>query len=94
MLSVHLRREHHEYDAEGHNTPSIVEEPVSKKPGGRTYNVGSRLYMAQGFDGYEALKSGKFLIDEENGRIMSDIVRTFLLGQYVLGFGGRCFTNP
>lgn len=64
-----------------------VEEPVenkSKEEGGRTYNVVTRLYMAQGFDGYDALKSGKYLVDEENGRIMSDLVRHFLLGEWLL----------
>lgn len=71
-----LRQEHTE---EGQETPKIVVEPVSKEPG-RTYNVVTRLYMAQGFDGYEVLKDCQFLIDKENGRIMSDIVRHFLLG--------------
>jgi 5'-nucleotidase len=37
--------------------------------------------MAQGFDGYEAFKDCKFLVDQENGRIMSDLVRHFLLGK-------------
>lgn len=67
----------------------MTEEPVlnqTKEEGGRTYNVVTRLYMAQGFDGYDALKSGKYLVDEENGRIMSDLVRHFLLGASSVSF--------
>lgn len=37
--------------------------------------------MAQGYDGYEALKGRKFIIDDENGQIMSSIIRSFLLGE-------------
>ena len=72
-----LRQEH---TTGGQDTPRIAVEPVSKEPGGRTYNVVTRLYMAEGYDGFEVLKDCKFLIDEANGRIMSDIVRHFLLG--------------
>ncbi len=36
--------------------------------------------MAQGFDGFEALKGRPMLIDDEVGQSMSSIVRSFLLG--------------
>lgn len=36
--------------------------------------------MALGYDGYEAMKNGKMLIDDESGLIMSTIIRQFLLG--------------
>lgn len=36
--------------------------------------------MAQGYDGYDAMKSAKVLIDDENAQIMSNILRHFLLG--------------
>lgn len=41
----------------------------------------TRDYMAQGYDGYEGLKGRKFIIDDENGQIMSSIIRSFLLGE-------------
>jgi hypothetical protein len=37
--------------------------------------------MAQGYDGFAALKNRKFIIDDENGQIMSSIIRSFLLGK-------------
>jgi len=36
--------------------------------------------MAEGYDGFEAFKGRKFIIDDENGQIMSSIIRSFLLG--------------
>ena len=36
--------------------------------------------MALGYDGFGALKDRKFIIDDENGQIMSSIIRSFLLG--------------
>jgi hypothetical protein len=41
----------------------------------------TREYMAEGYDGFEALKGRKFIIDDENGQIMSSIIRSFLLGE-------------
>lgn len=40
--------------------------------------------MAQGYDGFEGLKNRKFIIDDENGQIMSSIIRSFLLGKFLL----------
>jgi 5'-nucleotidase len=37
--------------------------------------------MAQGYDGFTAMKGRKFIIDDENGQIMSSIIRSFLLGK-------------
>jgi len=37
--------------------------------------------MAQGYDGFTAMKGRKFIIDDENGQIMSSIIRSFLLGE-------------
>jgi hypothetical protein len=36
--------------------------------------------MAGGFDGFDALKGRKMIIDDENGQTMSSIIRAFLLG--------------
>jgi len=36
------------------------------------------------YDGFEALKNRKFIVDDESGQIMSSIIRSFLLGsQYI-----------
>lgn len=40
----------------------------------------TRQYMADGYDGFKALTNRHFLIDDENGQIMSSILRSFLLG--------------
>ncbi|ORX38934.1 Metallo-dependent phosphatase-like protein [Kockovaella imperatae] len=57
-----------------------VGEAVENTTDGRTYRIITREYMAQGYDGFEALKNRKFIIDDENGQIMSSIIRSFLLG--------------
>ncbi|KAN0061635.1 hypothetical protein ACQY0O_006561 [Thecaphora frezii] len=46
----------------------------------KTYRVVTREYLAEGYDGFEALTRGKAVVDEENGQLMSAIVRRFLLG--------------
>lgn len=45
------------------------------------YRIVTRQYMADGFDGFEALKGRKMIIDHENGQTMSSILRSFLLGK-------------
>jgi len=40
--------------------------------------------MAQGYDGFTAMKNRNFIIDDENGQIMSSIIRSFLLGKLPL----------
>ncbi|KIJ34629.1 hypothetical protein M422DRAFT_213016 [Sphaerobolus stellatus SS14] len=58
-------------DEENENVP----QDSTKK-----YKVMTREYMAQGHDGYEAFKGANYLIDDENGVIMSSLVRKYLLG--------------
>ena len=55
-------------------------EEVKRVKGGRKYKLVTREYMAQGHDGFEALKGHKYLVDEESGQMMSTIVRKYLLG--------------
>ncbi|WVN91141.1 uncharacterized protein L203_106393 [Cryptococcus depauperatus CBS 7841] len=55
-------------------------EEIKNVEGGKLYKVITRDYMAQGYDGFEALKDRKFIVDDENGQIMSSILRSFLLG--------------
>ncbi|CAE6516088.1 unnamed protein product [Rhizoctonia solani] len=61
-------------------------QPV-QRDASHTYRIVTREYMASGHDGYDALKGKPFLIDDENGVIMSSIVRRYLLGsQYIHTF--------
>jgi hypothetical protein len=63
-------------------TPKNLEgDEVKREKGGRKYNIVTREYMAEGHDGYLALKGNKYLIDEEQGQLMSGIVRKYLLGE-------------
>jgi hypothetical protein len=49
------------------------------------YRVVTRDYMAQGYDGYEAMKGSRYIVDDENGMLFSSLLRNFLLG-FVLPF--------
>jgi len=37
-------------------------------------------YCSEGNDGYTAFKGSKYLVDEENGQLLSAVVRKYLLG--------------
>ena len=50
---------------------------------GSTWQTGRRecrTLLTERYDGFEALKGRKFIVDDENGQIMSSIIRSFLLG--------------
>ncbi|KAL1746984.1 Metallo-dependent phosphatase-like protein [Schizophyllum fasciatum] len=65
----------------GQSTPKLLDgEPIKREKGGRLYKVVSREYMAQGHDGFTALLGHRYLIDDEEGQLMSTIVRKYLLG--------------
>ncbi|WVW79106.1 hypothetical protein I302_101071 [Kwoniella bestiolae CBS 10118] len=51
-----------------------------KRDSKKIYRVITREYMALGFDGFTDLKDRKYIVDDENGQIMSSILRSFLLG--------------
>lgn len=65
-----------------------VHRPALKSKGplkmDKKYRVVTREYMAEGHDGYEALTTGSYLIDHENGVLASALVRKFLLGASLL----------
>ena len=54
-------------------------EEVSRTEGGRKYTVVTREYMAQGHDGFSALQGHRYLVNDEEGQLMSAIVRKYLL---------------
>ncbi|KAL1709989.1 Metallo-dependent phosphatase-like protein [Schizophyllum commune] len=65
----------------GRSTPRLADgEPIKREKGGRMYKVVSREYMAQGHDGFTSLPGHRYLIDDEEGQLMSTIVRKYLLG--------------
>lgn len=67
----------------GESTPQLVDiEEVQREKEGRKYRIVTREYMAQGHDGFEALKGHKYLVDDETGQMMSTIVRKYLLGKF------------
>jgi 5'-nucleotidase len=86
VLSVHLETELADSVATSINDdPSHdgLDEEIKRERGGRKYKVVTREYLAQGHDGYAALKDGKYLIDDESGQMMSTVVRKYLLGACV-----------
>jgi 5'-nucleotidase len=71
----------HESDS-GNATPSLLDgEEITREKGGRKYKIVTREYMAQGHDGFLALKGQRYLIDDETGQMMSSIVRKYFLGE-------------
>ncbi|KAF5391758.1 hypothetical protein D9757_001710 [Collybiopsis confluens] len=70
----------------GYSTPRMVDsEPISRIKGDKEYKIVTREYMAQGHDGFTALKGRKYLVDDESGQPMSTIdhnMSTDLLDQF------------
>jgi len=62
-------------------------EPLlsGKEVPGYMYKVITRQYVPSAHDGHNALKDCKYLIDEEYGKLMSTLVRQYLLGEWKLG---------
>ncbi|KAL5490069.1 hypothetical protein ACEPAI_4902 [Sanghuangporus weigelae] len=77
-VQMHKRIDEHK---SGDSTPNLLfEYEEIPRSAGRKYVVVTREYMAQGHDGFECLKDQKMLIDDEQGQMMSTIVRKYLLG--------------
>ncbi|KAJ7074326.1 Metallo-dependent phosphatase-like protein [Mycena amicta] len=96
VLGVWLTREVEESQYEGnsgHNTPRIVDAFPIERSTSRTFKIVTRQYMAEGHDGFEALKRGKHLIDDESGQIMSAIVRKYLMGSHFVNSMSRLAAN-
>lgn len=73
----------------GASTPNVVDdEEIKREKIGRKYSIITREYMAQGHDGFEALKGNKYLIDDEVGQMFSTLVRQYLLvSHWTMPFG-------
>jgi 5'-nucleotidase len=68
----------------GFTTPAPREgQAISRNDTEPKYKILTREYMAQGHDGFTALKGSKYLIDDESGQITSTVVRKYLLGPFI-----------
>ncbi|KAF9234769.1 Metallo-dependent phosphatase-like protein [Melanogaster broomeanus] len=62
-------------------TPVLVDgEAIQRDKTGRMYKIVTRDYLARGHDGYTPLLGHDYLIDDENGQLLSSLVRKYLLG--------------
>ncbi|KAJ7286039.1 Metallo-dependent phosphatase-like protein [Mycena rebaudengoi] len=73
----------------GHSTPKLVDVHPIERTSDRTYKIVTRQYMADGYDGFVALKRGKHIIDDEGGQIMNTLVRKYLLGSHYVNTMAR-----
>ena len=72
-----------EHSDGGMATPKLVNgDEIKPAKDGRKYIIVTREYMAQGHDGFLALKGRKCLIDDEVGQMYSTLVRQYLLVSY------------
>ncbi|KAG6333825.1 hypothetical protein ID866_5257 [Astraeus odoratus] len=68
-------------------------DEVKREKSGRVYKILTRQYMTEGHDGFGALANRKYLVDEENGQIMSALVRNYLLGSRYVNRMARLFNE-
>ncbi|KAG6874324.1 hypothetical protein C0995_001549 [Termitomyces sp. Mi166 len=77
----------------GTTIPQLVDgEPITRD-GKRTYKIVTREYMAQGHDGFLALKGKPYLVDDESGQLMSSIVRKYFLGSHFVNMMASRMSN-
>ncbi|CAG8689598.1 15429_t:CDS:2 [Funneliformis mosseae] len=74
------------------NVPYTIVEKLDLQ---KTYTVCTRGYMASGYDGFTALAkpTTQFLVDDENGILLSTLVRRYFLGLYYINamkFNNSC----
>ncbi|KAF8126527.1 Metallo-dependent phosphatase-like protein [Boletus edulis] len=67
----------------GLGIPVLVDgEFIKREKNGRTYKIVTREYLASGHDGYATLPGHTYLVDDEDGQLMSSLVRKYLLGAH------------
>ncbi|KAF7322681.1 25S rRNA adenine-N(1) methyltransferase [Mycena chlorophos] len=84
------------HGVDGHDTPKVVDSMPIERTNTKTYKIVTRRalqYMAEGHDGFEALKRGKHLIDDESGQMMSTIVRKYLMGSHFVSTMSKFATS-
>ncbi|KAG6878789.1 hypothetical protein C0993_008088 [Termitomyces sp. T159_Od127] len=75
-------------------TPKLIDGELITRDDKRTYKIVTREYMAQGHDGFLALKGKPYLVDDESGQLMSSIVRKYFLGSHFVNMMSRRMSNP
>ncbi|KAJ7093165.1 Metallo-dependent phosphatase-like protein [Mycena epipterygia] len=73
----------------GHSTPRLVDGAPIQRTNDKTYKMVTRQYMAEGHDGFVALKRGKHIIDDEAGSTFSTFVRKYLMGSHYVNTMAR-----
>ncbi|KAH7910160.1 Metallo-dependent phosphatase-like protein [Hygrophoropsis aurantiaca] len=68
-------------EVNGVKTVTLVDgDPIERNKEGRKYTIVTRNYLAEGHDGFEPFLGHKYLVDDENGQLMSSLTRKYLLG--------------
>lgn len=78
----------------GHSTPRLVDGRLIERNADKTYKIVTRQYMAEGHDGFTALKNGKHIIDDEQGQLCSAIVRKYLMGTFPVSSTSVGYSKP
>ncbi|KAJ7582554.1 Metallo-dependent phosphatase-like protein [Mycena floridula] len=85
----------HSQSNSGSSTPlNLDAEPIERTKDGRKYVVVTREYMAEGHDGFLALKGKEYLVDDESGQMFSTIVRKYLMGSHYVNTLARLVAHP
>lgn len=66
----------------GYTTPTTADFEGIKRDN-KKYKIMTREYMSEGHDGFDVMKKCKYLVDGEQGQMMSSLVRKYLLGLYL-----------
>lgn len=81
VLGIWLLQEAPGFGSNGSEIPVLVDgEEVKRNKTGKAYKIVTRQYMTEGHDGFTPLVGRKYLVDDENGQLMSALVRKYLLG--------------
>jgi len=79
----------------GTSTPRLMDaEPIERNEDGPRYKIVTREYLAEGHDGFIAFKGKPFLIDHEDGHLMSGIVRKYLMGSHFVNKMATLVEHP
>ncbi|KAI6116926.1 Metallo-dependent phosphatase-like protein [Pisolithus croceorrhizus] len=82
VLGIWMLQETPGFGNNGTEGPTLIDgEEVKREKTGRTYKIVTRQYMVEGHDGFMPLVGRKYLVDDENGQLMSALVRKYLLGR-------------
>ncbi|KAI6043035.1 5'-nucleotidase [Pisolithus marmoratus] len=72
VLGIWLLQEASGFGSNGNEIPILVDgEKVERAKTGKAYKIVTRQYMVEGHDGFAPLVGRKYLVDEENGQLMS-----------------------